>query len=245
MRVLGIDLETTGLDFDKDRVIEIGLVLYDTDLKIPLKMFSEFVNEPNRPKIDPSKVPALITNSIITEFGWNPSDIITNPSDITTDPWLEIIDLFTSADYIVAHNGNKFDKLMFQNFCARYDIKFPDLPWLDTMTDIEYPHHCAARNLVYLAGYHGFVNPFPHRALFDVMTMFKIMSCYSIDAMIERHASPMVTLQALVEYANKDLAKAEKFMWDGTKRIWYKEIKECDMSDEWLEGLQFEIKVLS
>jgi oligoribonuclease (3'-5' exoribonuclease) len=36
MKLLGIDLETTGLDVTKDRIIEIGMVLWETDTQTPI-----------------------------------------------------------------------------------------------------------------------------------------------------------------------------------------------------------------
>ena len=35
MKILACDTETTGLDPKKDRITEIGLVLYDGELRVP------------------------------------------------------------------------------------------------------------------------------------------------------------------------------------------------------------------
>lgn len=237
MKVLGLDLETTGLDFEKDRIIEIALVLYDTKMKVPLRVYSEFINEPDRPKIDKSKVAADITDAMLDEHGMKlEPGFIPIFFDLFTN-------LFKDIKYIVAHNGNQFDKIMLRNFFDRYSKEFPNIPWIDTRTDIVYPKHCTSRNLTYLAGYHGFVNPFPHRALFDTMTMLRILSEYDIDEVIERKESPIVTLRANVSYVNKELVKKKGFMWDPDSKIWYKDVKECDVTDEWLDGLDFGVKV--
>jgi len=246
MRVLGIDLETTGVDFEKDRIIEIGLVLWDTDLKIPLRMSSQLIDEPGHPKIDSDNVPALITDEMVKEFGISMND--SRKVDLLFD---FIIGLCKEARYIVAQNGNKFDKIMLKKFFDRYSKDFPDILWLDTRTDIEYPVHCHSKNLIYLAAFHGFVNPFPHRALFDIMTMLKLLDNYDIDEIIERMESPEVTLRACVTFDTKELAKAEGFSWSefpdcpyrGSK-IWYKIIKECDVTDEWIDSLEFKVKMI-
>jgi DNA polymerase III epsilon subunit-like protein len=39
MRVLGLDVETTGLSFETDHVTEIGCVLYDVEQKKPLIIY--------------------------------------------------------------------------------------------------------------------------------------------------------------------------------------------------------------
>lgn len=246
MLILGLDLETTGLDIEKDRVIEIALVLYDTDLKIPLKMYSEFIHEPDAPAIDKNKVPAIMTDEMIACYG-----IDMTSTDDRNDLFGNMFDMVKEAEYIVAHNGNQFDKPMLKKFFVRYEEDFLHHAWIDTRTDIEYPKFCASRNLVYLAAYHGFVNPFPHRALFDVMTMLKVFSEYDVEEIVTRMRSPLVLYKALVDYNNKDLAKAVGFSWSEFtdcpykgQKIWYKDIKECDVTEEWMEGLEFDIKKL-
>ena len=240
MKVLGLDLETTGVDLVKDRVIEIGMVLYDTVSEVPLKMFSEFINEPDQPvERDSFRDESPITDKMIEVHGLNML-----AADHKNGLFEIISDMIEGAEYIVAHNGNKFDRIVLENFFKRYDQEFPSVPWIDTITDIVYPRHCAARNLIYLAGYHGFVNPFPHRAFFAVMTMLKIMSEYDMGEIIERMVSPMITLKANVSYQDKDYAKNEHFMWNPDKKIWYKDVKECDVTDEWIESLKFSIDVL-
>ena len=43
MLVLGLDLETSGLDFTKDLIIEIGAILWDTKEKSPKKIYNELI----------------------------------------------------------------------------------------------------------------------------------------------------------------------------------------------------------
>ena len=46
MKIAAIDLETTGLDPNTDKVIEVGACLFDWDAQGPLKLYSEFVQHP-------------------------------------------------------------------------------------------------------------------------------------------------------------------------------------------------------
>jgi DNA polymerase III alpha subunit (gram-positive type) len=235
MIVLGLDLETTELDLEKSKVIEIGLVTYDTETKQPVHVYSEIVKEPDRPNINLENNASGLTDEVIEKWGIDSQHVVNEFKDILfkNDP-----------KYIVAHNGNKFDKLIMTNFLKRHQSNLPGLPWFDTMTDIAYPKFCTSRNLTYLAAFHGFVNPFPHRALFDVMTMLRVLSNYNFDDMLKRAESPTITLQAGVNFDTKDSAKAQGFLWEPTKKIWYKEIKECDLTDEWINSLPFSIDVL-
>ena len=41
--VCGVDLETTGLDPQKDQVTEVGAVLWDTELNAPIKFFNKLL----------------------------------------------------------------------------------------------------------------------------------------------------------------------------------------------------------
>lgn len=107
-----------------------------------------------------------------------------------------------------------------QNFWA--------LTWIDPQYDIPFPDKIKTRKLDYLCFEHGFKNPFKHRALFDVLAMFEIMSQYDIDTIVKRSQSPKITISAVVSYDDRLMAKNAGFWWDGNIRYWIKEIKEMD-----------------
>src|SRR5690349_19859099 len=83
--------------------------------------------------------------------------------------------LMNEADYVVAHNGANFDKPIYRMECQRHSITASGKPWIDSRTDVPYPSKIKARKLTHLAAEHGFANPFQHRALFDCLTMLKIL----------------------------------------------------------------------
>ena len=236
MILLGLDLETTGLDIDIDRIIEVGLVLWDTEMAdggAPVRLWSEFIDEPNRPALGDHLT--HITDEILATWGYNPEE------KFQITPMM--LGFFEKADYIVAHNGTKFDKPMFIEFLKRHNHELPEKPWIDTLTDIEYPEGVRSLNMLYLGAFHGFVNPFPHRAVTDVLAMFKIMSRYDLDRIIEVAASPTRVVQALVDFDHKQLAKDNYFNWNTESKIWFKEIKEIHIEDA-VANLPFEVKVL-
>lgn len=244
MKLLGLDIESTGLDVDYDGVVEFGAALFDTENKTYLRLYSEFVVDEKAkifveskedPFINPYKEcqrVSRITLEMVEKFGLSYSVI----SD-------EIVELFDSCDYVLSSNGTNFDHPLLNNFMERGDVKLPERQWIDLITDIEFPEDCTYRNLLYLAAYHGFINPFPHRALFDSLTMIKITNNYDYDRMIEVAKSPFIKLIAKVSFDNKELAKDEGFRWDPEKKIWHKEIKEILLDYGWVNKLKFEVDV--
>jgi len=233
MLLLGIDIETNA-DDSNEFITEIGAILYDWNTKQPVLLFSElFVPTEASPLSSDVVELTGITDNMLTAFAYKVGeDDIKDYIVATCFPKLS--EMFRQADYVVAHNGNKFDKPRLEKFAENYGLDMYSKPWIDTLTDVEYPKHCKSKNMTYLCGYHGFVNPFSHRALFDVAAMMKVLERYPIERVIEVSKSPMIKLIAHVSFHNKQLAKDAGFYWDGEKKVWYKEIKEI-----LLEGLEF------
>jgi DNA polymerase III subunit epsilon len=231
MRILGIDFETTGLSPTEDRITEVGAVLYDWETHTPLQMLSRMVN-PERPI--PEEITKLtgINDAMVAEFGMDERSAL-----------LDIQSLAESADYVMAHNGTTFDKLFFDAMAARQRLVITKKTWLDTKTDIRYPDHISTRVLKHLACEHGILNPFSHRAVFDVLTMLHVASRYPVESIISRAAEPTLFVQALVSFEEKDKAKTRGYLWSAPRKIWWRSFKESDFAAE-IEVCGFKTKVL-
>jgi DNA polymerase-3 subunit epsilon len=230
-RLLGLDLESTGLDTATDHITEIGYVLWDTDTKTPLKIHSDFLYaKAYEEKFTPETCAMMkrlcgITPEILREFG--------SPTDSAFKRLATFCEL-TKPDYIVAHNGENFDKPMLFAALSRNGLAVPEfraIPWIDTKTDIPFDAEPDSRRLKHLALDQGFINPFEHRAVFDVLTMLKVLSAYDLNAVIAYQKIPFVTMRALVSYDDRQLAKDQRFSWEkiGEKtypKMWVKKIKE-------------------
>ena len=234
MLVLGLDLETTTFDQDIMRITEVGAVLYDTDLKCPIEVQADIVYEPDIPMPMDAFVVGLtgITDDMVKTYGKDPKDVL-----------VRFFDLYNRAEYLVAHNGNEFDKPAMKNFINRYFTQeeltmFGIKPkhWIDTMTDIPYSEYINTRKLEDLTGRHGFLNPFPHRAFTDVMSMLRIMSEYDLDRVLEISHSPELVFQAKVDYHDREVAKAAKFRWDSGTRRWLFKMKKALLDQEAYEA---------
>ena len=229
-RVLGIDVETTGLLVAEDRITEIGAVLYDWSTGIPLQVYSTLVLPE---KTIPEEVVKLngITNEMVEEFGIIEEDAI-----------VQVQCMVDVADYVMAHNA-PFDKGFLGAGFARRGITMPEKVWLCSLSDIKYPAEITTRNLTYLAAEKGIINPFRHRAVFDVLTMLKVAGQFELDEIVKRSQEPTVYVQAHVSFDEKELAKEQMFQWCGPKKVWWKALKSSDYREE-CEGYAFRHSVL-
>lgn len=235
MRLLGLDFETTGLDTSKDRIVEIGAALWDVEAKRPLTTLGVFCHEPTS-EISKESLEMMdricgITLPVLQEFG---TPVKGNLA------WLDGFCSKHKVDYIVAHNGENYDKPLLMAELARHGVDAPCLrmlPWIDTRTDIPFASEPDSRKLKHLAGDHGFINPFAHRAVFDVLTMLRILSNYDIQQVLEFQKIPFMVVRAVVSYEQRDLAKARRYSWEkiGEKsypKMWVKLVKENKCVDE-------------
>jgi len=210
MNVLGIDFETTGVDPKKDKIWEIGLSVLNTKTKSILASFSSLINYKEGITI-PDEIQKLcrILPEDVARFGAIP---ITVPGAID-----EICKSY-NVQAFVAHNCN-FEISFLDEARKGFVFESGALPWFDTMTDIQYPDFMLGRGLEALCTYHRIVNLTPHRALSDVSAMLEILKHYDIEEIktnfVKMMESETFVVEASVDFHRKELAKKEKFMWEG------------------------------
>lgn len=236
MLIAGFDTETTGLDVVNDHIIQVGLVIWDTEAKgkkAKVK-YDALIKGPEIPNLD-EKVISIhgISNEDLEKYG-QPANIVLSKCNV----------YMSICDAVLAHNGALFDKPLFQNCNKRHKLDVIKKLWIDSSCDIEYPAHITARRLVHLAAEHGFVNPFPHDATSDVLTMLKIADQYDWDKILEFAKAPTLTVRADATYQQKDLAKKQGYRWDGESRSWVKSIKDFQLNDANKAALEAGFKVI-
>ena len=221
--VLGVDFETTGLIETEEVVTEIGAVLWDWEAQKPVLLMSELLKLPEGKKITPEVVQLTgITNELTAEFGIEP-----------TEGFKRLNKMGEKADYVMAHNA-QFDKKFYNASMKRIEMS-ADLDkkiWLDTVSDVDYPKDMSTRKLTHLASEHGFLNPFAHRAVFDVLTMLSVVKNYSIDDIVKYACEEKYELRAAVSFDDKQKAKDKGFHWAPADKLWLKTVGESKIKEE-------------
>jgi DNA polymerase-3 subunit epsilon len=231
MLLLGLDLETTGLDVLNDRITEVGAVLWDTDTNNPLICYGTLVRpskELDQATVDMMQRVCGLTPALLNEYGVMPDTAIENINDIAR-----------KAHFVVAHNGTVFDKPLLAAEIKRHQctVEVLNMDWIDTRIDLPFANPPESMRLKHLACDMGFVNPFAHRALFDVMTMLKVISQFDINEVVALSKQPVKVIRAVVSYDDREKAKALRYSWEkiGDKaypKCWVKAVKENRVKTE-------------
>jgi DNA polymerase-3 subunit epsilon len=244
MIICGIDFETTGLDPSIHAICEVGAQLWDTEYHRAIASMGYLVQIPPEATLDKeAEIVTGLSLEMITKYGKD-----------SVKGLKQLLNMYDQADIICAHNGNSCDRIFLRAWmasCGITDEIFPeDKLWIDTLTDIEYPPKWN-RQLISLAAQHGFLNPFPHQALSDVMTMLRILDCYPIDQVVETAKTPIIAVKLLnMTYDKKEWAKVHNFYphrnKEGKFMFWTKSFKENKFQMELKEAVSagFDLKQL-
>lgn len=171
MKLMFLDIETTGFDRRWDYIIELAAVIYDNASKEEIDEFHEYI-KPG--KVIPPKIVELtgITNRQVNDCR--------TEREVIRD-FIEFIAIH-KPDAIVAHNGEQFDVPFIKNKAEFYFLPLKDLPVIDTLK--------LARNLkpsvtdftaqgrpsykqTSLAKFYGITYQ-AHSAIFDVRALIQI-----------------------------------------------------------------------
>ena len=241
MIVCGIDAETTSLDTDTCRIIEIAAILWHVERKQPLDIFSALICDE---EVIKEGVPPEITQltGIETEdleaFGMSPEGAID-----------QLISMTNRCNAVVAHNGAAFDRLVIGRYVSEMaksnalTIKPEKRIWIDTLTDPPYGPQFKNRQLRYLALDHGIMPSLAHRSLFDAMLSLQILSQYDFETVLERAKSEVIEVKAFVSFDDNHLAKERRFLWNPEGKYWWKPVKQLEL-EELRQEAPFKIEVL-
>lgn len=241
MLIAGLDFETTGLDTANDRVIEIGACLWDVEGKRPVDMLNVLVNPGATVSEEITRITGITQNDVET-FGIPPHEA-----------FKMLFSFLEKGAYVVAHNGKAFDKPLLEAELQRLNY-LPEivaaLKWIDSDSDVPYPDSVGTRKLKYLACEHDFLNPFAHRALFDVLTMLRVVAHYDFSQIIQLASEPDVVLRIVVpppwedDGAGNKKAKENGFRYHGDSKTWRKTTKQSRIEKETNAASPFKVKIV-
>lgn len=236
MRLLGIDIETTGLEIEKERILEIGVSLHEDNDSVYLHQASWLIFDEDikarLPLSEEIKSLTGIRDEALSEFGCGP---------FTAYSELERYCVDHRVDYLVAHNGENFDRPFILHELDKFKIlggRFREIPWIDTRRDIVYDgKEPKWKSLDYLLMKKRFVPSIAHRALSDAENTMWLLSHYDLSAILERHKIPWVIVSLQVHYDDRALAKENGYSWQELNyrtysKKWVKLIKENEIKLE-------------
>jgi len=126
VKIIAFDLETTGLDVNKDEIIEIGAILFDVKevrgRLEPNKLgeFQSFI-KPQRPISASATEKNNITNEMV-EGAPSCADVLQKFKTFCDN-----------SNCLVGHNAESFDKRFLNVAYGKYSLSFPAQPILDTI----------------------------------------------------------------------------------------------------------------
>jgi len=230
-----LDVETTGLDSDADKIIELAMVPFEFDSNGNIYNIL--------PAYNAFQDPGIPIPESITKITGITDDMVAGQS-IDID---KVKTLLESCVLVIAHNA-RFDRPFMENFYPG----FQELWWGCSMADVDWrTQGIESSKLEYLAYKYGFFYE-GHRATIDCQAGIHLLS-QTLPITQEPVLKQLLTSARRTEYRiwavsapfeMKDLLKKRGYRWssgeDGGHKAWHIDIAEADLEAE-LKYLQTEI----
>jgi len=216
--VLVIDVETTGLSFDNDKIIQLACrpVLFDRTTGNVTRLMNSrvFYNDP----------------------GCEISEEITTLTGVTNDQvkgaqidWGWVAKIINKVDFVIAHNV-RFDRHFIKKHMIEHDIAMPDTIWACSMDQVNWRKNCTAgRSLETLCAWHGFYYG-AHDASMDIDALVYLLHKSSAATELLETASKSQWRVFAVNFprGKNDELKARKYRWDPDVVMWWRGFTEQD-----------------
>jgi len=222
-----LDTETTGLDPDSDKVIELAMVPFEFDAAGRIYRILPEYNGLNDPQMPIPEIAKQITGI---------TDEMVKGQSIDLDA---VKKMLSEAAIIIAHNA-RFDR----PFCEDLLDEFKDISWACSIADINWNEEgIEGVKLEFLAYKYGFFFE-GHRATIDCQAGIEILSKplpesgeLSLKRLLETARQTNIRLWAEGSpFEKKDELKKRNYRWsageNGKRKAWYKDILEDELEDE-------------
>lgn len=199
-----VDTETTGLDPNRDQVIEVAAVRFQLEHAAVIETFAALIEADSNPVEHINRIP----EALVANHGLDPDYV-----------WSTIAGMISNSDCVLAHNAS-FDKSFIEP-----RIGAEGGTWVCSIRDLEWPEKSDSKKLTELALAHGVPIIGAHRALTDVDILVRLLQRVreqgaDLVAMFKYAITPKPLLMALVPFERKDEAKAANFLWNSTAKRW-------------------------
>lgn len=225
-RALLADVETTGLDPDRDEIIEVAIVPFFYTADDEIVGVGQAFNALRQPA---AAIPANVTRITGIDDAAVAGRSI-DPADVAA---------FVDGNLIIAHNAS-FDRRFLERFCPALAHN----PWACSLSEVRWADEgFESAKLAYLAMCSGFYYD-RHRAVHDCHAAIEILSrplpvtgVYALAALLT--AARRTTLRCWAEnspFEFKEALKQRGYRWnsgeDGRPRAWWIDVAEADIEAE-------------
>lgn len=200
MKILGLDLETQGLE-DSTRITQVGARLVEmNDVQtldpVGRSSFSSIEHlealcyESDYPPQPPEIVELTGITDVMLQRGGNPRRFVLEK---------KLFPMLDKAEVVLIHN-KQFDWNILNNNCKQIGLLLPKKEIVCTRSDIDWGPKFTSRRLQHLCIDHKmhFDPKKAHTALFDVDLMLELVSHYKISNILKFAREPWVIYQALI-----------------------------------------------
>jgi DNA polymerase-3 subunit epsilon len=211
-----VDVETTGLNSSVHQIIEIGIIefMLNSESGAAITRMYGALSDPGQP----------LSQEIERLTGIKTAHLANQKID-----WQMVASMMQRAKIVIAHNAD-FDRSFLSQVAELQKI---EAHWGCSIRHIDWKAKgSGSQALNYLAADHGFINPFPHRALFDCATTFRLIAPH-LEELIENSHQKTFRVDAVNSpFEKKDTLKENGYRWDAARKIWYKIIFERQLATE-------------
>jgi DNA polymerase-3 subunit epsilon len=216
-----LDTETTGLDHEKDEIIEIAIRKWiyhkrDHYLIKPVEEYSQ-LNEPVKNEI----------SEAITEItGITKDDVRGKKID-----WSIVSRMISQSGFVLAHNAG-FDRPMIEAVPEVSEISGSKI-WACSFAQVDWAGKgFLSSKQELLSIFHGF-HYAGHRALTDIDALANLLlqGDYLKEILLNAKTKQVKVDCIQAPFDSKDTLKANGFSWDGSNKFWTKLVSETEVDE--------------
>ena len=220
-KVLILDTETTGLDWRKDKIIELALLLVEVDLEagLPLRVLEVYdeLEDPGMPIPEAALRVTGITDDMVRGQRLNEERIAA---------------LLDGVSLVIAHNA-RFDRAFIEGRLPA----FAELPWACSLADIDWSEQGrGSAKLEFLASELGLFYD-AHRAEMDCHALLAVLSQplpksghTGLKALLTAGQTTSYKVMATGSpFDSKDALKARGYHWDAERKVWHTSANDVEL----------------